>query len=49
MEATFAPGFPGLLEAFYVQEKIMQRMVPGIYAVFVSGAYSLHDASLPSL
>ena len=39
MHATFAPGFPGLLEAFYVQEKIMQRMLPGVYAVFVSAGY----------
>ena len=35
MHETFLPGFPGLLEAFYVQEKIMQQMLPGIYAVFV--------------
>lgn len=40
MEATFAPGFPGLLEAFYVQEKIMQRMLPGIYAVFKTNMIS---------
>ncbi|KAG8792351.1 hypothetical protein FRC17_008609 [Serendipita sp. 399] len=30
----FLPGFSGLLEAFYVQEKLMQRMLPGVYAVF---------------
>jgi USP6 N-terminal-like protein len=35
MHETFLPGFPGLLEAFYVQEKIMQKTLPGIYAVFV--------------
>ncbi|PVG01819.1 hypothetical protein CPB86DRAFT_834206 [Serendipita vermifera] len=34
MHETFLPGFPGLLEAFYVQEKIMQKTLPGIYAVF---------------
>jgi hypothetical protein len=41
MHATFAPGFPGLLEAFYVQEKVMQRMLPGVYAVFVSAGFLL--------
>ncbi|KAG9049698.1 hypothetical protein FS842_011489 [Serendipita sp. 407] len=30
----FLPGFSGLLEAFYVQEKVMQKMLPGVYAVF---------------
>lgn len=35
MHETFLPGFPGLLEAFYVQERIMQRMIPGVYDVFV--------------
>jgi len=41
MHATFSPGFPGLLEAFYVQEKIMQRMLPRVYAVFVSAMFLL--------
>ena len=32
----FLPGFPGLLEAFYVQERILERMLPTVYASFVS-------------
>ncbi|KAL5533665.1 hypothetical protein ACEPAG_125 [Sanghuangporus baumii] len=28
----FLPGFPGLLEAIYVQERIMERMLPSIFA-----------------
>ena len=35
MHDIFLPGFKGLLEAFYVQEKIMQKMLPGLYTVFV--------------
>ena len=35
MHDIFLPGFPGLLEAIYVQERIMERMLPGVYASFV--------------
>ncbi|KAF9013618.1 hypothetical protein BDZ89DRAFT_1077017 [Hymenopellis radicata] len=30
----FSPGFPGLLEAIYVQERITQEMMPDVYAAF---------------
>jgi hypothetical protein len=34
MHTIFSPGFPGLLEAIYVQERIMERMMPDVYAAF---------------
>lgn len=34
MHAIFSPGFPGLLEAIYVQERIMQSKMPDVYAAF---------------
>ncbi|KZT43890.1 RabGAP/TBC [Sistotremastrum suecicum HHB10207 ss-3] len=34
MHTIFQPGFPGLLESIYVQEKVTQRMMPGVYAAF---------------
>ncbi|KAH8110681.1 RabGAP/TBC [Phellopilus nigrolimitatus] len=30
----FLPGFPGLLEAIYIQERILEKMMPGVYASF---------------
>jgi hypothetical protein len=35
MHEIFLPGFPGLLEAIYVQERILERMLPAVYASFV--------------
>jgi len=32
MHTVFSPGFPGLLEAIYVQERIMQLKMPDVYA-----------------
>lgn len=32
LHSMFAPGFPGLLEAIYVQERIMQTCMPDVYA-----------------
>ncbi|KAI5829295.1 RabGAP/TBC [Schizophyllum commune Tattone D] len=32
LHSMFAPGFPGLLEAIYVQERIMQTTMPDVYA-----------------
>ena len=29
--SLFSPGFPGLLEAIYVQERIIQSMMPDVY------------------
>jgi len=31
---VFNPGFPGMLEAIYVQERIMESMMPAVYAAF---------------
>ena len=36
MHSIFAPGFPGLLEAFYVQERLMEYLMPEVYKSFVS-------------
>ena len=41
MHPIFAPGFPGLLEAFYVQERLMEYLMPDVYKSFVSG-WSIH-------
>lgn len=35
MHTIFAPGFPGLLEAFYVQERLMEYLMPDVYQSFV--------------
>lgn len=37
--SIFLPGFPGLLEAIYVQERLMERMLPGVYGAFVRSFY----------
>ncbi|KAF7436286.1 hypothetical protein PC9H_003115 [Pleurotus ostreatus] len=34
MHTIFSPGFPGLLEAIYVQERITEQMMPHVYAAF---------------
>ncbi|OBZ79236.1 hypothetical protein A0H81_01396 [Grifola frondosa] len=34
MHTIFSPGFPGLLEAIYVQERITEQMLPAVYAAF---------------
>jgi USP6 N-terminal-like protein len=34
MHDIFSPGFPGLLEAIYVQEQILQQMLPDVYKAF---------------
>ena len=34
MHAIFSPGFPGLLEAIYVQERLTEQMLPAVYAAF---------------
>ncbi len=36
MHAVFSPGFPGLLEAIYVQERVMEKMMPAVYAALVN-------------
>lgn len=32
----FAPGFPGLHEAFYVQERLVELLMPDVHTAFVS-------------
>ncbi|KAH9923597.1 rab-GTPase-TBC domain-containing protein [Fomitopsis serialis] len=34
MHTIFSPGFPGLLEAIYVQERMMEQLLPPVYAAF---------------
>lgn len=34
MHSIFKPGFPGLLEAIYIQERITEQMMPGVYEAF---------------
>ncbi|BEJ12645.1 hypothetical protein CspHIS471_0211050 [Cutaneotrichosporon sp. HIS471] len=34
LHGMFAPGFPGLLETFYVQERLMESIMPDVYASF---------------
>lgn len=34
MHEIFSPGFPGLLESIYVQERITEEMMPEVYAAF---------------
>lgn len=34
MHTIFSPGFPGLLESIYVQERIMHLKMPDVYAAF---------------
>ncbi|KIJ66440.1 hypothetical protein HYDPIDRAFT_166664 [Hydnomerulius pinastri MD-312] len=34
MHTIFSPGFPGLLEAIFVQERIMELKMPDVYAAF---------------
>ena len=34
MHTIFSPGFPGLLESIFVQERLMQEMMPNVYAAF---------------
>ena len=37
----FEPGFPGLVEAFYVQEKLVELLMPEVHTAFVSPPLSL--------
>lgn len=34
LHSIFAPGFPGLLEAIYVQEKLIETYMPAVYESF---------------
>ncbi len=39
MHSIFSPGFPGLLEAIYVQERVMEKMLPGVYEAIVRTSF----------
>ncbi|OAV99488.1 hypothetical protein PTTG_06673 [Puccinia triticina 1-1 BBBD Race 1] len=30
----FSPGFPGLLECFYIQERLIEHLIPAVHATF---------------
>jgi USP6 N-terminal-like protein len=34
MHSIFSPGFPGLLEAIFVQEQLTQHLMPAVYDAF---------------
>ena len=40
LHTVFSPGFPGLLEAIYIQERITEQMMPDVYAAFVRHSIS---------
>lgn len=48
MHGIFAPGFPGLLESFYVQERLMEAIMPDVYQSFVSASTSSVTSALPA-
>lgn len=35
MHSIFQPGFPGMLEGIYVQERLIERFMPDVYQSFV--------------
>lgn len=41
LHTIFSPGFPGMLECFYVQEKLVEMLMPEVSEVFVSYTISL--------
>ena len=34
LHTVFNPGFPGMLEAIYVQERLVESTMPAVYAAF---------------
>lgn len=36
LSQIFAPGFPGLLESFYVHERVVEFLMPEVHQAFVS-------------
>lgn len=36
MHSVFQPGFPGLLEAIYIQERLVEQIMPAVFKSFVS-------------
>jgi hypothetical protein len=35
MHEVFSPGFPGMLEAFYVQERLIESLMPEVFSTLV--------------
>lgn len=46
MHTIFQPGFPGLLEAIYIQERLIEMLMPAVYKSFVRGHFSI-DRDIP--
>lgn len=44
MHGIFIHGFPGLLENFYVQERLIEHIMPDVYTAFVRPHSLLHLA-----
>jgi len=40
MHTIFQPGFPGLLESIYVQERLVERIMPGVYQALAKNMIS---------
>ncbi|GEM07931.1 GTPase activating protein [Rhodotorula toruloides] len=40
LEHIFAPGFPGLVEAFYVQERLVELLMPAVHTAFTDNFIS---------
>ncbi|KAF8336365.1 rab-GTPase-TBC domain-containing protein [Cantharellus anzutake] len=40
MHSIFSPGFPGLLENIYVQERLLETLMPGVYQSFKNNVVS---------
>jgi hypothetical protein len=41
MHSIFIHGFPGLLECFYVQERLIEQLMPEVYISLVSHLVSV--------
>lgn len=35
LHTIFAPGFPGLVECFYIQERLIEHLLPEVHKTFV--------------
>lgn len=46
LENIFEPGFPGLMEAFYVQERLIELLLPDVHKAFVGHSLSTGYATL---
>lgn len=46
MHSVFSPGFPGLLESIYVQERLTEKLMPDVFAAFVRDLNWRHECGL---